>query len=135
MYFCHSYCFRSVKLNSISISIAARFILEIRLLILLANKPSTEAMDGSTKMMHIITDDTRGTMFVNEVQPKPTSPGHDNGRTSPTSNTGRFPGFPQTCCPLRTCRYAVMVANSDPPLIFMRRPGDRSLTRIPLESY
>ncbi|CAL4925790.1 unnamed protein product [Urochloa decumbens] len=30
-----------------------------------------------------IKDDTGDTMFVNEVQPKPTSPGHDYGRSSP----------------------------------------------------
>ncbi|KAF8772329.1 hypothetical protein HU200_005867 [Digitaria exilis] len=30
-----------------------------------------------------ITDDTGDTIFVNKVQPKPTSPGHDYGRSSP----------------------------------------------------
>jgi hypothetical protein len=36
-----------------------------------------------------ITDDTGGTIFGNEVQPKPTSPGHDYERTSPNRNTDR----------------------------------------------
>jgi hypothetical protein len=35
-----------------------------------------------------ITDDTGGTIFVNEVQPEPTSPGHDYERSSPNRNTG-----------------------------------------------
>jgi hypothetical protein len=36
-----------------------------------------------------ITYDNGDTIFGNEVQPKPTSPGHDYGRNSPNRNTGR----------------------------------------------
>ncbi|KAF8689976.1 hypothetical protein HU200_041611 [Digitaria exilis] len=37
----------------------------------------------------MITDDIGGTIFVNEVQPKPTFPRHDYGRSSPIRNTSR----------------------------------------------
>jgi hypothetical protein len=35
-----------------------------------------------------ITDDIGGTIFVNEIQPKPTSLGHDYERSSPNRNIG-----------------------------------------------
>jgi hypothetical protein len=75
-----------------------------------------------------ITDGTGGTTFGNEVQPKPTSPGYDYGRSSPNRNTVRsgsqqYATFP--CEPV-LCRHGY---NSGPPLIFMRSPGYKSPTR------
>jgi hypothetical protein len=76
----------------------------------------------------MIIDDNRDTIFVNEVQPKPTSLGHDYGRSSPNRNTGRS-GIPQYAAfPLRASRYVVMVT-TEAPLIFMRRLGLQSMTR------
>jgi hypothetical protein len=76
----------------------------------------------------MIIDDNRDTIFVNEVQPKPTSLGHDYGRSSPNRNTGNS-GIPQYAAfPLRACRYVVMVTTAA-PLIFMRRLGLQSMTR------
>jgi hypothetical protein len=65
-----------------------------------------------------ITDDNGDTIFVNEVQPKPTSPGHDYGRSSPTA-TPVAPGFQQYAAfPLRAYRYVIMVTTV-PPLSYL----------------
>jgi hypothetical protein len=77
-----------------------------------------------------ITDDNNGdTIFVNEVQTKPTSPGHDYGRSSPNRNTGHS-GIPAIrrlpTASISLCRHGY---NSSPPLIFMRRLGLQSMTR------
>jgi hypothetical protein len=55
----------------------------VRIIARRSNNRSTEIMYAG------ITNDTGGTIFVNEVQPKPSSPGHDNGCSSPNRNTGR----------------------------------------------
>jgi hypothetical protein len=77
----------------------------------------------------LITDDNGDTIFGNEVQPKPTSPGHDYGRSSPNRNTGRS-GIPAIRrlppASLSLCRHGY---NSSPPLIFMRRLGLQSMTQ------
>jgi hypothetical protein len=54
-----------------------------------ANLHAAERRSGLPRQTCKITDDNGDTIFVNEVQPKPTSPGHDYGRTSPNHNTGR----------------------------------------------
>jgi hypothetical protein len=69
-----------------------------------------------------ITDDNRDTIFGNEVQPKPTSPGHDYGRSSPTAtpaapDPGNTSSSPAS---LSLCHHGY---NSSPPLIFMKRLG------------
>jgi hypothetical protein len=75
-----------------------------------------------------ITDDSGDTIFVNEVQPKPTSPGHDYGRSSPTATSAApDPGnTPPSHASLSLCHHGY---NSSPPLIFMRRLGLQSMTR------
>lgn len=75
----------------------------------------------------MITNDTKDTIFVNELQPKPT-PGYDYGRSSLTSNTDRFPGFPLPS-PANLLLYR-RIYNSDPHLIFMKGLGYRSHTMI-----
>jgi hypothetical protein len=66
----------------------------------------------------MITDDNRDTIFGNEVQSKPTSPGHDYGRSSPTA-TQVAPGSRQYAAfPLRAYRYVVMVTTAAPSHIY-----------------
>jgi hypothetical protein len=68
------------------------------------------------------------TIFGNEVQPKPTSPGHDYRRSSPNRNTSRSGILAiRRLSPaiLSLCRHGY---NSSPPLIFMRRHGLQSMT-------
>jgi hypothetical protein len=77
----------------------------------------------------MITDDNGDTIFVNEVQPKPTSPGHNYGRSSPNRNIGRS-GIPTIRrlppASLSLCRHGY---DSSSPIIFMRRLGLQSMTR------
>jgi hypothetical protein len=63
-----------------------------------------------------ITDDTRGTIFVNEVQSKPISPGHDYGRSTPNRNTSRsgsrqYAAFP--CEPVSMSSWFQQRSSSD----------------------
>jgi hypothetical protein len=94
-----------------------------------ANLHAVERRSDLPRRACTITDDNGDTIFVNEVQTKPTSPGHDYGRSSPNCNTGRS-GIPAICrlppASLSLCRHGY---NSSPPLIFMRRLGLQSMTR------
>jgi hypothetical protein len=49
----------------------------------LANLDAAERRLNLPRRTCTITDDNRDTIFVNKVQPKPTSPRHDYGRSSP----------------------------------------------------
>jgi hypothetical protein len=73
-----------------------------------------QRLDLPRREVALITDDNRDTIFGNEVQLKPTSLGHDYGRSSPNRNTGRsvIPAIRRL--PLRACRYVVMVTTADP---------------------
>jgi hypothetical protein len=75
-----------------------------------------------------ITDDNRDTIFVNEVQPKPTSPGHDYGRSSPTA-TPVAPGSRQYAAFPRESVAMSSWLRQQPPPIFIRRLGLHSMTR------
>jgi hypothetical protein len=62
-----------------------------------------------------ITDKTGDTIFGNEVQPKPTSPGHDYGRTSPNRNIGcsgsrQYAAFP--CEPIAMSSWLQLRSSS-----------------------
>jgi hypothetical protein len=75
-----------------------------------------------------ITNDTGGTIFGNEVQPKPISRGMTTGAppqiaTPAAPDLGHTPPSPAS---LSLCRHGY---NSGPPLIFMRSPGYKSPTR------
>jgi hypothetical protein len=76
-----------------------------------------------------ITYDNGDTIFVNEVQLKSRSPGHDYGRSSPNRNTGRS-GIPTIRrlppASLSLCHHGY---NSSLPLIFMRSLRLQSMTR------
>jgi hypothetical protein len=70
-----------------------------------------------------ITDDNGDTIFVNEVQPKPTSRGMTMG-TPPQTATPVALGFRQYAAfPLRAYRYVIMVTIAT-PLTYLR--GDSS---------
>jgi hypothetical protein len=75
-----------------------------------------------------ITNDNGDTIFGNEVQPKPTSPGHDYGRTSPNRNTGRSGSRQYAAFPREPVAMSSWL-QQQPPLIFMRRLGLQSMTR------
>jgi hypothetical protein len=79
-----------------------------------ANLHAAERRLDLPRRTFTITDDNGDTIFVNEVQPKPTSPGHDYGRSSPTAtpaapDRGNTPPCPAS---LSLCHYGY---NSSPP--------------------
>jgi hypothetical protein len=76
----------------------------------------------------LITDDNRDTIFGNKVQPKPTSPRHDYGRSSPIRNTGRSGSRQYAAFPSKPVAMSSWL-QQQPPLIFMRRLGLQSMTR------
>jgi hypothetical protein len=75
-----------------------------------------------------ITDDNGDTIFGNEVQPKPTSPGHDYGRSSPNRNTSRSRSRQYAAFPCESVAMSSWL-QQQPPLIFMRRLGLQSMTQ------
>jgi hypothetical protein len=93
-----------------------------------ANLHAAEQRSDLPRRTCMITDDNGDTIFVNEVQPKPTSPGHDYGRTSPNHNTGRSGSRQYAVFP---CELVAMSSwlQQQPPLIFMRKLGLQSMTR------
>jgi hypothetical protein len=93
-----------------------------------ANLHAVERRLNLPKRTCTTTDDNGHTIFVNEVLPKPTSPGHDYGRSSqpqhwPLLDPGITPPSPAS---MSLCRHGY---NSSPPLIFIRRPGLQSMTQ------
>jgi hypothetical protein len=93
-----------------------------------ANLHAAERRLNLPKRTCTTTDDNGYTIFVNEVLPKPTSPGHDYGRSSqpehwPLLDPGITPPSPAS---MSLCRHDY---NSSPPLIFVRRPGLQSMTQ------
>jgi hypothetical protein len=81
----------------------------------LANLHAVERRLNLPRRTCTITDDNGDTIFVNEVQPKSTTPGHDYKRSSPTATPTALGSRHRAVSPLRACRYAVIVTTAAPP--------------------
>jgi hypothetical protein len=82
-----------------------------------ANLEAAERRSDLLRQTCTITDDNGDTIFINEVQPKPSFPGHDYERSSPNRNTSRS-GIPAIRrlppASLSLCRHGY---NNSPHLI------------------
>jgi hypothetical protein len=88
-----------------------------RKLALSATKPSANLHTAEWRLdlsrrTCMITDDNRDTIFVNEVQLKPTSPGMTTGTPPQYRNNDRFRILTLCRLPLRACLYVIMVTLS-----------------------
>jgi hypothetical protein len=86
-----------------------------------ANLHATKRWLDLSRQTRMITDDNGDTVFVNEVQLKPRSLGHDYGYSSQTATPTALGSRHRAAFPLRACRYVVMVTTAAPSHIYEAR--------------